>query len=99
MLKAVTRKLKPRLVGPFQAEVQVGASAFKVTLPATMQVCPVLNISLLRPYQGNYKPPGPIEVEWEAEYKSRRLYNTEVMVEDDNTLYAVLFMMPVKIVG
>ena len=41
----------------------MGANAFELTLPATMQVHPVFNISLLRPYQGKYRPPGPIEVE------------------------------------
>ena len=68
VLKAVTGKLKLRFVGPFQVEAQVGANAFKLTLPAIMQIHPVFNVSLLRPYQGEYKPPEPIEVERVAEY-------------------------------
>ena len=63
LLKAVIGKLKPRFVGPFRAEEQLGANNFKPTLPATMQVHPVFNVSLLRPFQGDYKPPGPIQVE------------------------------------
>ena len=38
-----------------------------------MQVHPVLNVSLLQPYQGEYKPPGTIEVEGEAEYKVKKI--------------------------
>ena len=44
-------------------------NAFRLILPTTMQIHPVLNVSLLRPYQGDYIPPGPIEVEGEAEYE------------------------------
>ena len=42
-------------------------NAFKLNLPAIMQVYPVFNISLLQRYQGEYKPPGPIKVEGEAQ--------------------------------
>ena len=66
VLKAVTEKLKPRFVGPFWVEEQLGANAFKPTLPTTMFVHPVFNVSLLSSYQGKYKPPGPIEVEGEV---------------------------------
>ena len=69
VLKAARRKLKPRFKGPFWVEAQVGANTFKLTPAATMWVHPVFNISLLRPYQGYYTPPGPIEVEAEAEYE------------------------------
>ena len=73
MLKAATRKLKPRFVGPFQVEAQVGANPFKVSLPATMQVHPVFNISLLQPYQGESKPAAPVKVEGEADYKNKKI--------------------------
>ena len=33
-----------------------------------MQVHPVFDASLLQPYQGEYRPPGSIELEREAEY-------------------------------
>ena len=49
------------------------ANAFRLALPNTMQVHPVFNISLLQPYQGEYKPPGPIEVEEEAEYEVEKI--------------------------
>ena len=60
-------------MGPFRAEEQLEANAFKLSLPATMQVYPVFNVSLLQPYQGEYKPLGPIEVEGEAEYKVEKI--------------------------
>ena len=73
VLKAVTRKLKPRFIGPFRVEAQVQANTFKLTQPATMRVHPVFNIALLQPYQGEYKPSGPIEVEGEVEYKVKKI--------------------------
>ena len=36
VLKAITRKLKPRFLEPFQVEEQMGANNLKLTLPATM---------------------------------------------------------------
>ena len=69
MLKAVTGKLKPRFVGPFQVEEQMGSNAFKLSLPVTMRIHLVFNVSLLRPYPGECKPRGQIEVEGEAEYE------------------------------
>ena len=73
VLKAITGKLKPRFVGPFRVRAQVGANAFRFTLPNTKRVHPVFNISLLQPYRGEYKPPGPIEVEKEAEYEVEKI--------------------------
>ena len=72
-LKAITIKLKARFIGPFQVEAQVGTNAFTLTLPTTMRVHPVFNVSLLQPYQWEYKPPGPVEVEGEAEYKVEKI--------------------------
>ena len=51
----------------------MGANAFKLSLPATMQIHAVFNISLLRPYQGEYRPPGPIEVERESYYEVEKI--------------------------
>ena len=73
VLKAVIGKLKPRFLGLFRVEAQVGANTFKLTLPTTMRLYPVLNVSLLKPYQGEYRPLGPIEVEVKADMKSGRL--------------------------
>ena len=73
VLKVVTGKLKPRFVGSFQAEEQIGANAFKLTLPATMQIHRAFNVSLLWPYQGEYKPPVPIEIEGKAEYEVEKI--------------------------
>ena len=51
----------------------MGANAFKLTLPATMRVYLVFNISLLWPYQGEYRLPETIEVKGEAEYKVEKI--------------------------
>ena len=43
-------------------------------LPSIMKVHPVFNVSLLNKYKGEYKPPGPIIVDGEAEYKVERIF-------------------------
>ena len=73
VFKAVTRKLKPRFLGPIRVEEQIKANTLRLTLSAIMRVRPVFNIPLLQPYQGDYKPPGPIEVEGEAEYEVEKI--------------------------
>ena len=62
-------KLKPCFVGPFRVNKVVGANAFELELPTTIKVHPVFNGSLLYKFQGEYKPPGPIIVDGEAEYE------------------------------
>ena len=73
VLNAVKGNLKPRFIGPFRVEVQVGANVLKIALQATMWVHPVFNISLLQPYQGYYGPLGSIEVEEKAEYEVKKI--------------------------
>ena len=68
-LRSFPRKLKPYFVGTFQVTKAVGANAYELELPTTMKVHPVFNFSFLHKFQGEYKPPGPIIVDGEAEYK------------------------------
>ena len=72
VLKAVTRKLKPRILGTFWVEAQVGANTFKLTLPGH-NTNPVFNVLLLQLYQRECMPPGPIEEEGEAEHKLEKI--------------------------
>jgi hypothetical protein len=66
-------KLLPKWVGPFKVEKQVNAVAYKLKLPASLQLHPVFHASLLKAYEpGRVQPPPPPEViegefEWEVE--------------------------------
>jgi hypothetical protein len=68
-----TSKLLPRWVGPFKVEKQVNAVAYKLELPASLQIHPVFHTSLLKAYEpGRVQPPPPPEViddefEWQVE--------------------------------
>ena len=51
----------------------VDADAFELSLPDTMHIHLVFNVSLLHKYHGNYHPPGPIIIEGEQEYEIERI--------------------------
>ena len=46
---------------------------FELELPTTMKVHPVFRVSLLNKFQGEYKLPGPIIIDGEAEYKVEKI--------------------------
>ena len=66
-------KLKPRFIGPFQVTKAVGTNVFGLDLPTTMKVHQIFNVYLLLKLQGEYKPPGPIIVNGEAEYEVEKI--------------------------
>ena len=72
------RKLSDKRVGPFVIEKKVGASAYKLKLPARWKIHPVFNEVLLTPYtdprfESQHRPPPPPpdivegEEQWEVE--------------------------------
>lgn len=72
-------RLDYKRLGPFKITARVGNSAYRLQLPATMEIHNVFHVSLLEPYRGNQlasrqtsTPPEPIvnemgENEWEVE--------------------------------
>lgn len=49
-------KLDAKRLGPFKVLEKVGKSAFRLELPATMQIHPVFHVSLLEKYHANRHP-------------------------------------------
>ena len=64
-----------------------------------MGVHPVFNVSLLWPYQREYKPTGPIEVEGKAKYEVEKIVCHNGNGIDSNTLYDSLVKILAKIVS
>ena len=73
-LRSSPGKLKPCFIRPFRVTKAVGANAFELEFSATMKVHPVFNVSLLCKFQGEYKPPGLIIVDGEAEYEVEKIF-------------------------
>lgn len=52
-----TTGLQPRWTGPFKVSKVISANAYKLDLPATMQIHPTINVSQLKPYRRNEEFP------------------------------------------
>ena len=69
------RKLADRRLGPFKVEARVGEAAYRLTLPASMRIHNVFNVTLLSPFlpdeiEGRTQPPPPpVIVQDEEEYE------------------------------
>ena len=70
-----TSKLKPRWVGPFAVEKQIGAVAYRLTLPPSMKIHPTFYVSLLKRYQGEAPFTPAVVVDGELEYEVERIIN------------------------
>ncbi|CAI7841636.1 unnamed protein product [Closterium sp. NIES-53] len=68
------RKLFPRWIGPFKVIARVGEVAYRLKLPATLQIH-VFHVSLLNKYvaEGKYLPPPTIALEEELFYEVERV--------------------------
>ena len=72
----LTRKLAKLYEGPFVIEARIGENAYRLTLPDSVQLHPVFNVSQLRPYNdparkfpGRNEPSPPVVIEGENEYE------------------------------
>jgi transposase InsO family protein len=74
-----SRKLDMQMAGPYRIMEQAGNNAFKLDLPSSIKVHPVINASRLRkaatdPVPGQHPdPPPPIEVNGDAEWEVERI--------------------------
>jgi hypothetical protein len=72
-----SRKLQPKYYGPFKILEKTGPNAYKLELPPTIKIHPVINADRLKPYKENPQEfgsrgedhPPPIQVEDHDEYE------------------------------
>lgn len=73
--RSASKKLSPRMMGPFRIDEPIGTQAYRVHLPSNYRIHNVFHVSLLEPYhrrdgaQEILPPPDLIEgeEEWEVE--------------------------------
>jgi hypothetical protein len=74
-----SKKLDSKNLGPFKVLEKVGATSYRLQLPASMQIYPVFHSNLLRldpdnPLPGQIQePPPPIKIEGEEEFEVSKI--------------------------
>lgn len=74
IIRNKNKKLKPRKLGPFRIIEKVSPVSYKIELPKTLRIHPIIHVSELEPYfEDKFKrkqaPPPPIIVNEEEEYE------------------------------
>jgi hypothetical protein len=79
-----TKKLAPKLYGPFRVLAKIGKSSYRLELQSRWRIHNVFHTSLLEPYRKNEIKgrsqirPEPEEIEGETEYEVERILQSEV---------------------
>jgi hypothetical protein len=79
------KKLEPRYFGPFEVEQVVSPVAYKLKLPSTLKIHPVIHISFLKRYHESTSdftrpiPPPPVIINEEPEYEVERILDTKLL--------------------
>ena len=82
--KRPTKKLTPRLYGPFKVREKRGNRAYKLDIPPRWKIHPVFHVSLLEPYKvsdrpNREQPPRePEEVEGNREWEVEKILKSDV---------------------
>ena len=83
--KRLTKKLSPRLYGPFKVLEKRGNRAFKLDISPRWKIHPVFHVLLLEPYKvsdrpNREQPPRePEDVEGDLEWEVEKIVKSEVM--------------------
>jgi hypothetical protein len=82
--KRPTRKLAPKLYGPFKILDKIGSRSYKLELQSRWRIHNVFHASLLEPYRSNpidgrvVPRPEPEEIEGEMEYEVEKILQGEI---------------------
>ena len=80
-----TKKLSPKLYGPFKVMEKRGNRAFNLEISTRWKIHPIFHVSLLEPYRnsnhpGREKPPGePEEIDCDLEWEVERIVKSEII--------------------
>ena len=83
--KRPTKKLGPKLYGPFKVMETRGNRAFKLEISPRWKIHPIFHVSLLEPYRhsnhpGREEPPRePEEIDGDLEYKVERIVKSKII--------------------
>ena len=83
--KRPSKKLNPKLYGPFKVLEKQGARAYKLLIPDRWKIHPVFHVSLLEPYRISIRPAraqpprAPEEVEGDLEWEVERVVRSEII--------------------
>ena len=85
------KKLKPRKLGPFRIIKKISDVTYKLDLPETMKIHPIVHVSSLEPfYEDNFnrnqKPPPPIIVNDEEEYEVEEILDEKKVLWEETIL-------------
>ena len=83
--KRLSKKLSPKLYGPFEVLKKKGSRASKLEISPRWKIDPVFHISLLEPYRSSNRPnreqppSHPEEIEGDLEWEVERIIKSEII--------------------
>jgi len=85
LTKRPSKKLSPRLNGPFKVLEKKGSRAYKLEISPRWKIHPVFHVSLLEPYRSSNRPNreqpprDPEEIEGDLEWEVERIVKSEII--------------------
>jgi len=83
--KRPSKKLSPKLYGPFKGLEKKGSRAYKLEISPRCKMHPVFHVSLLEPYRASNRqtreqpPRDPEEIEGDLEWEVERIVKSEII--------------------
>ena len=83
--KRLSKKLSPKLHGPFKVLEKKGSRAYKLEISPRWKIHPVFHVSLLEPYRASNRPTreqpprDPEEIEGDLEWEVERIVKSEII--------------------